>query len=444
MTKISISKRLLFIIILTLGAVKPVHALAVRGGRSPDFNHPNGVQVLFGEETILAGNDDGSTGVVDIGFPINYFGVARDTLFVNNNGNLTFETGLSTFTPFDLNATQTQIIAPFFADVDTRLNFIDNSGPRTLAVGVVSYGNNTIGIGPDSRNAFTATWNNVGYFAENVDKTNTFQVNVIERSDINPGDFDIEYNYDQVQWETGDFDGGSTGLGGASARVGYSNGTGDAGTFFELPGSGINGAFLDGGPNALVDGSFGSDVPGRYVFEVRNGTPVIPGITQSNPILPSIINAGFPRLGIPPVYQFSNATSGLWFDPPDTTGFDYESSNSDFTAVGLPVGFGDLDIFYGVDFTTLLGTFEGGSMIDFEALLGAGLASFRVEGIDPLVDSSDPVAFPTQLFFSQETGNNFTMTPLLVIPEPASIAMVLIGLGLHFAAIAGKGATLPR
>ena len=88
------------------------------------------------------------------------------------------------------------------------------------------------------------------------------------------GDFDIEFNYDQIQWEAGQASGGNAdGLGGNSARVGFSNGTGDPGTFFELPGSGVPGSFLDSGPpdTALVLNSLNSDVPGRYVFFARSG-----------------------------------------------------------------------------------------------------------------------------------------------------------------------------
>jgi len=76
----------------------------------------------------------------------------------------------------------------------------------------------------------------------------------------------IEFNYDQILWETGQASGGN------SARVGFSNGTGDPGTFFELAGSAVNGAFLDGGPNALVSNSIGSGVNGRYIFEARTGS----------------------------------------------------------------------------------------------------------------------------------------------------------------------------
>jgi hypothetical protein len=90
-----------------------------------------------------------------------------------------------------------------------------------------------------------------------------------------PGDFRIIFNYDPILWETGDASSGTNGLGGSSARVGFSNGSGQPGSFFELTGSGQNGALLDGGPRSLV----GNKLPfldpslpvGRYQFVVQNG-----------------------------------------------------------------------------------------------------------------------------------------------------------------------------
>jgi hypothetical protein len=65
-------------------------------------------------------NDDRSISVQDIGFEINFFGNRRAAAYVNNNGNITFDAPLATFTPFGLTGTQREIIAAFFADVDTR------------------------------------------------------------------------------------------------------------------------------------------------------------------------------------------------------------------------------------------------------------------------------------------------------------------------------------
>src|SRR5260221_6699977 len=65
-------------------------------------------------------NDDGSSPVVSLPFTINFFGRIRSSVYVNNNGNITFDSALATFTPFGLQNTGREIIAPFFADVDTR------------------------------------------------------------------------------------------------------------------------------------------------------------------------------------------------------------------------------------------------------------------------------------------------------------------------------------
>ena len=201
-----------------------------------------------------------------IGFDVNFFGPIFNSLFVNNNGNITFDAPLSTFTPFDLTSTGSQIIAPFFGDVDTR-----NAGSA------VRYGQDTV----DGRPAFGANWIDVDYFSSSETHTNrnSFQLVLIDRSDTGMGNFDFEFNIDQIQWETGQASGGDAdGLGGSSARVGFSNGSGNPGTFFELPGSAVNGAFLDSGPpaTALILNSLNSNVLGRYLFEAREGEIIIP------------------------------------------------------------------------------------------------------------------------------------------------------------------------
>ena len=227
---------------------------------------PNAVRAGFNDNT-LNRNDDNSTSVVPMGFsqPLNFFDNDYSQLYVNNNGNVTLDQALGTYTPFDLTSTGRVIIAPFFGDVDTR-----NSGTAPVTYG---YGTSTV----DGHDAFGVNWVNVGYFSQHADKLNNFQLVLIDRSDVEPGDFDIEFNYDRIQWETGDASGGSGGLGGFSARAGFSNGTGDPGTSFELPGSAVNGAFLDSNPSGgLIHNSLNSTQPGRYVFQVRNGIIVDP------------------------------------------------------------------------------------------------------------------------------------------------------------------------
>jgi hypothetical protein len=139
-------------------------------------------------------------------FTINFFGTSYTNLYVNNNGSVTFDTFLSQYTPTNLislvrtnlanHIAPTNIIAPFWADVDTR------------GAGVTAYGTNTVG----GRAAFGVSWLDVGYFNAKADKTNSFQMVLIDRSDRTNGDFDLELNYSQIQWEAGDVSGGEDGL----------------------------------------------------------------------------------------------------------------------------------------------------------------------------------------------------------------------------------------
>ena len=231
----------------------------------------------------LAANDDGSTGAVALGFTANFFGANTPTVFVNNNGNVTFTNALSQYTPNGLATGVGQpIIAPYFADVDT----------RGTGSGLVTYGTDTV----NGHAAFGVEWPNVGYFSAHTNKVADFELILINRSDTGAGNFDIEFNYNTVQWETGDASGGSNGLGGTSSAVGYSNGmSGSGNVFFQLPGSLVNGALIDGGADALISHSLNSNVLGRYDFQVRNGVVVSP---TPEPGTLSLLGAGMLALGV--------------------------------------------------------------------------------------------------------------------------------------------------
>jgi uncharacterized repeat protein (TIGR01451 family) len=237
--------------------------------------------------TVFPANDDGSAGPVVLGANfnngngINFFAKTYTGLYVNNNGNITFDTICGTYTPtglttpLDCGYGVTAVIAPYWADVET-------TGQGS---GLLTYGNDTV----NGHNAFGVNWINAGYYAypvPGVDKLDSFQAVLVDRQDIAPGDFDIEFNYAKIQWEAGDASDGFDGLGGESAHVGYSNGTGNPGTYFELPGSGINGAFLDSNTaTGLIYGGNGP-VLGRLTFQVRGGQVVQQGfdvaVTQTH------------------------------------------------------------------------------------------------------------------------------------------------------------------
>lgn len=212
---------------------------------------------------VLDRNDDSSAPAYDLPFDLSFFGQPYESVFVNNNGNVTFGDSLSDYTPGAFDGGDDYdgppIIAPFFADVDTR-----GEGSN-----VVTFGANEAGT------KFCVNWTDVGYYSSNTDKLNSFQLILTAASagDREPGDFDIQFNYDQVLWETGDASDGEGGLGGTSALAGFTAGTPDVpGTVVQLPGSLVNGALLDHGPHALVAGTQNAGGrPGRYNFPVYNG-----------------------------------------------------------------------------------------------------------------------------------------------------------------------------
>lgn len=47
----------------------------------------------------LPANDDSSSEITQIGFSINYFGTTYDSVYVNNNGNITLGSPLAIYTP---------------------------------------------------------------------------------------------------------------------------------------------------------------------------------------------------------------------------------------------------------------------------------------------------------------------------------------------------------
>ncbi len=219
-----------------------------------------GGEVGFGENG-LARTDDGSSTFLDL-TPVlpaglNFYGFVFTGLWVNNNGSVSFGSAMSSFTPTAITGTTANpLITPFWADVDTR------AGAAAPTPGGTSTGSNRVWYDFDTiEGVFTVTWDDVGYFNRKTDKTNAFQLRLHQVGDA--GDFDIEFRYEAMNWTTGDFSGGSGGLGGTVARAGYSSGNGL--DFLELPQSGNQAAVL------ALPSAGNTGEPGTYVFAIRDG-----------------------------------------------------------------------------------------------------------------------------------------------------------------------------
>lgn len=169
------------------------------------FSQAQGGCQLWDEDIgpiILGGNDDGSVGPIELPFPVPVYGNTYTRFWINNNGNVTFTGPLSTYTAFAFpNNEGIVIVAPFFADVDT----------RPAASGKVHY--------KATSEYIVITWNNVGYYRQRTDKLNRFQL-VITRDGY------AGFSYANIEWTTGDASGGSNGFGGSPARAGFDAGDG--------------------------------------------------------------------------------------------------------------------------------------------------------------------------------------------------------------------------
>lgn len=172
-----------------------------------------------------------------IGTPYNQF-------YVNNNGNISFGSAYSNYVSgaFPI-AGAPPMIAPLMADVDTTA---PASGVAMLSKGFVN-----------GRVATAITWPSVGYYSARIDKSNTFQVVLIDRSDLSPGDMEVEFNYNEIQWFAG------TASVGTYPSVGWQTSSSD---YFNTPGT------LTPSVTNLITTSTGSSVPGRHVYRFTSGT----------------------------------------------------------------------------------------------------------------------------------------------------------------------------
>lgn len=363
----------------------------------------------YGSQALLP-NDDSSSAINTLPFSINFFGNNYSNFYINNNGNITFNAPVSTYTPRQFPISSQPMIAPFWADVDTR--------------GVVSDGGNKVWVNSPNQNTLVVTWDTVGYFGAHTDKRNDFQLVLRNRADTGAGNFDIDFRYNQLQWTTGDWSGGTGGLGGTPAQAGFDAGNGT--NFFALPGS-----FTEGVLNLASTSNVSLDTPGLWTFAIRNGAT--PGTSESNPLMPIVTQDG---------YNFTfDTTLGqrVWIDPLVAVGYDYiVNSGPNIATVDLPDSIGDgLYDIYGWDavnniWDLLEHDWAGSDIYDFG---GLGVDRFRVTGIETGagLDPNDPTAFVTGLTFVRNGQVNLTQRALSVnttpndVPLPGVLSLLAIG-----------------
>lgn len=148
-------------------------------------------------------NDDGFMSL-NLGFNFTLFGTTYSSLFINNNGNVSFGAGISAFIPTGPTGANSPIISPFFADVDT----------RNATSGVVHYNL--------TANQLVVTWDNVGFYNSSaVPPSDSFQL--VLRSDffaIPAGEGQIGFFYQTMGWDVTQTS--------TTAAVGFGDGLGNA------------------------------------------------------------------------------------------------------------------------------------------------------------------------------------------------------------------------
>jgi hypothetical protein len=187
-------------------------------------------------------------------FSINFFGNVFDSVYVNENGVVSFGAPLNDppRNLADVFRAGIPVIVPYFADADIaggggRLHLTRTTGINLMMAPSAIYQGST--------GNSELVWQ-VAFFGSE-----------------NSTDFTLELNYDALEWESGNLDGGTNGFGGIPPRVGFSDGFGRT---FQIPGSGISGALpipLSGCSDDSLSVSCND-----YLFEFRNGLPYRNGI----------------------------------------------------------------------------------------------------------------------------------------------------------------------
>src|SRR5262249_45769266 len=251
-----------------------------------------------------------------IGFPVNYGGTTYTDLVVNANGSLTFGAPAPAVRGVPLSAYGVGMIAP---PLGARAPPAPGARGRLFRHDTL-HGRPPV---PPPSAGFEDS-------APGRARVNLFQAVLIARADLGPGDFDVELNYDLVDWDRSARTGGLE----FPARAGFTFAASPSQGTYELPGSGVAGALLNGNQaTGLVHHHRHSDADGRYVFEFRDGRPLLsqaPAVTI-DPLPRPFVDAGatFVATG-----SFSDPRANgwaAWVDYGDGTGLQPLALKADHT-----------------------------------------------------------------------------------------------------------------
>jgi gliding motility-associated-like protein len=275
-------------------------------------------------------NDDASSPLIDLPFTFCLYGTNYTSCYINNNGNVSFGTPYGTFSSSGFPNSDFVMVAPFWADVDT----------RPAESGLPHY--------KITDHYMIVIWDRVGYFSQQTDKLNTFQLIISDGTDpIIPNGNNISFCYGDMEWTTGSASSGVNGFGGTPATVGVNEG--DGASFMQAGRFDQAGSAYDG-PTGANDGVSWLD---NQIIPINscdatsgNLIPIAPVLTLCDTIYVCAGNAIDLQFLGPEVdqsltitYTIDNPDSGLEFNPVINVGASQLNINA---PVGIPDGAYDI------------------------------------------------------------------------------------------------------
>jgi gliding motility-associated-like protein len=302
-------------------------------------------------------NDDGSSPLITLPFNFNFYGTVYTDVYINNNGNISFNSPYFTFSANGFPDATHAMIAPFWADVDTRL------GTGTPTSGLVYYK-----ITPTS---MIVQWDTVGYYGTHNDKQNTFQLIITDGTDpLLPTGNNVDFCYGDMNWTTGDASGGVSGFGGTPATVGANAGNGtDYVQFgqFDQPGYGYDGPF---GANDSVDFLDNQNfIFNTFITGTTNIPPIVHGLVVCDTIIICARDTNFVDT-IPVSLSFLSPEQGQITTI--TTSFSGSGSYAIINNIPGPIAYLDAEIYInsssvGTNTLTVIAT-DNGSPVGIDSL----------------------------------------------------------------------------
>lgn len=207
--------------------------------------------------------NDNSSIVAALPFTFCFYGVSYTSLWINDNGTVSFDQPHGSFTtqtfPFTTaGATAEKIIAPFWADFNQAGSLSGRIHYEILADAIIVH------------------WAGVGYHNAQDDKLNTMMLVLTDgTSPLLQSGTNVGFFYEDMQWTTGDSFGGIGGFGGDPATVGVNNGNGvdylQIGRF-DGPGTGYDGPLNFNDSVSWLDNK-------TFMFNICNSNNIPPIVT---------------------------------------------------------------------------------------------------------------------------------------------------------------------